>query len=109
MSLPHRGEVWLTDLGMEGKIRPSVIMNVAPNDLDRMLFTVVPHTTSTRGSRFECALDIRFLRPGAFNAQGLVTVPRPRLMQRLGTLNDRELHEVEHIVEAWLGLGRASV
>jgi mRNA interferase MazF len=94
---------------MEGKIRPCVIMSVAPNDLDRVLFTVVPHTTSPRGSRFECALAIRYLRPGAFNAQNLVTVTRPRLMQRLGVLTDRELRDVEGIVEAWLGLGRASV
>jgi hypothetical protein len=30
-------------------------------------------------------------------------------MQRLGTLNDRELRDIESIVEAWLGLSRASV
>jgi len=94
---------------MEGKIRPCVIMSVAPNDLDRVLFTVVPHTTSPRGSRFECPLAVRFLRQGAFNAQALVSVPRPRLMQRLGALNDRELRDVESIVQAWLGLSRASV
>jgi mRNA interferase MazF len=104
VSLPHRGEVWLADLGMEGKIRPCVIMSVPLNDFDRVLFTLVPHTTSPRGSRFECSLAVRFLRPGAFNAQGMVTVTRPQLMQRLGALNARELGDVERIVEAWLGL-----
>jgi mRNA interferase MazF len=88
---------------MEGKVRPCVIMSVPLNDFDRVLFTLVPHTTTLRGSRFECPLAIRFLRRGAFNAQGLVTVTRPQLMQRLGALNDRELRDVEGIVEAWLG------
>jgi mRNA interferase MazF len=94
---------------MEGKIRPCVIMSVPLNDFDLVLFTLVPHTTSARGSRFECPLAVRFLRPGAFNAQSMVTVTRPQLLQRLGALNDRELRNVESVVESWLGLDRASV
>ena len=104
MIFPNRGEVWLADLGMEGKIRPCLVMSVAPDDTDRVLFTVVPHTTSLRGSRYECAQHVRFLRPGAFNAQGLLTVTRPRLMHRLGTLSPVEIRDVEVAVGAWLGL-----
>ena len=107
MSVPHRGEVWLVDLGMEGKIRPCLVMSVEPDDTDRVLFTVVPHTTSLRGSRYECAQHVRFLRPGAFNAQGLLTVTRPRLMHRLGTLNTADFREVEISVGAWLGFASA--
>jgi mRNA interferase MazF len=45
---PTRGEVWLFDLGMEGKVRPALIVSVAYNDLDRALVTILPHTTSLR-------------------------------------------------------------
>jgi len=104
VSLPRRGEVWLVDMGMEGKVRPCLVLSVTAGDLDRALFTVVPHTTSLRGSRFECARDVRFLKAGAFEAQMLAPVPRPRFMQRLGTLTAPQLREVETAVAAWLGL-----
>jgi len=32
---PARGEVWLFDLGMEGKVRPALIVSVGYGDLDR--------------------------------------------------------------------------
>jgi mRNA interferase MazF len=104
VSLPYRGEVWLVDMGMEGKIRPCLVLSVTAADSDRALFTVVPHTTSLRGSRFECARHVRFLKPGAFDAQMLAPVPRPRFMHRLGTLNAPQLREVETAVADWLGL-----
>lgn len=47
---PARGEVWLFDLGMEGKVRPALVVSIAYGDLDRTLVTIVPHTTSLRGS-----------------------------------------------------------
>ena len=42
-----------------------------------------PHTTSTRGSRFEVQTNIKFLRPGAFDAQNLVTIPAIKLLRIL--------------------------
>ena len=50
---PVRGEVWLLDLGMVEKVRPALIVSVGYGDLDRALITVVPHTTSLRGSGYE--------------------------------------------------------
>ncbi|HEV7486016.1 MAG TPA: hypothetical protein VGQ65_10065 [Thermoanaerobaculia bacterium] len=47
---------------MEGKIRPCLVLSVAAGDSDRALFTVVPHTTSLRGSRFECVRHVSFLK-----------------------------------------------
>lgn len=86
MPHPDRGEVWLTDLGIAAKIRPCLILSVPPDPQDRVLFTVVPHTTAVRGSRFEVAVPKPFLKTGAFDAQGLVTVVRPRLQKKLGEL-----------------------
>ena len=99
-----RGEVWLTDLGMVAKIRPCLVLSVAPGPADRVLFTLVPHTTSVQGTAFETAVPVAFLRPGVFDAQGLVTVPRPRLIRRLGVLPPDGLASVEAVVRMWLGL-----
>lgn len=49
----NRGEVWLADLGFAGKIRPVLILSVAPGDEDRALVTYVIRTTSVRGTAYE--------------------------------------------------------
>jgi mRNA interferase MazF len=96
--------VWLTDLGMTAKVRPCLVLSVRPGPADRVLFTLVPHTTSVHGTAYEVAVSVPFLKPGAFDAQGLVTVPRPRLIRRLGLLSPAELAPVEAAVRSWLGL-----
>lgn len=104
MSDPKRGEVWLVDLGYVAKVRPCLVISVSPTAVDRDLVTLVPHTTSTRGSGFESRLVLPFLRPGRFDAQSIVTVPRVKLLRRLGGLNPCQLTEVEKAVIEWLGL-----
>ena len=86
MREPKRGEVWLVDLGMSAKVRPCLVLSVPIEEMDRALVTLVPHTTAVRASRFECALRVPFLREGAFDAQGIVTVPTVKLLRRLGQL-----------------------
>ena len=103
MTSPQRGEVWLVDLGLAAKVRP-LVLSVAVEDTDRALVTLVPHTTSLRGSRFEVPLPVRFLRPGGFDAQSLVTVPLAKLVRRLGRLDPQQRAAVERGVSAWLGL-----
>jgi mRNA interferase MazF len=71
---------------------------------DRALVTVVAHTTSPRGSRFEVAITTRFLRPGVFDAQNLVTIPHVTLLRKLGVLSPTQLAAVEAAVRTWLGL-----
>lgn len=104
MPLPSRGQVWLIDLGLVAKIRPALVLSVPFSDADGSLITLVPHTTSVRGSAFEAAVAVRFLKAGAFDAQGIVTVPPPRFMRFLGTLTPSELASVESVVVRWLGL-----
>lgn len=96
--------MWLVDLGLAAKVRPALILSVPAADTDRALVTLVPHTTSLRGSRFEVAIPVRFLRPGGFDTQSLVTVPFARLIRRLGALSNAQLSEIERSVCAWLGL-----
>ena len=100
-----RGEVWLVDLGMIAKVRPCLVLSIpADADNDRVLTTVVPHTTSTHGSRFEVASNVRFLKEGAFDAQNLVSIPTVKLIRRLGKLSDKKMSEVAATVKTWLDL-----
>ncbi|MCX7960627.1 MAG: type II toxin-antitoxin system PemK/MazF family toxin [Chloroflexota bacterium] len=108
MKTPLRGEVYMVDLGLAAKVRPCVVMSVPLEQSDRSLVTVVPHTTALRQSRFEVAVSPRFLKPGAFDAQGIVTVPTVRLMNRLGTLTTEEMRAVEKGVCSWLGINIAA-
>ena len=101
---PNRGEVWLVDLGMTAKVRPCLVLSIPALDQDRALVTVLAHTTSARGSRFEVDVKARFLRPGVFDAQSLVTIPHAKLMRKLGMLSATQLTIVEDAVRQWLGL-----
>lgn len=109
MAQAQRGEVWLVDLGYVAKVRPALVISVPAADADRSLVTLVPHTTSVRGSQFEVAVPVSFLKPGAFDAQALVTIPHAKLIRRLGVLQAAQLAPVELALMRWLGLGpRAS-
>ena len=104
MKSPQRGEVWLVDLGMTAKVRPAVVISIPAEESDRALVTLVPHTTSPRGSRFEVAVGVPFLRAGVFNAQNLVTIPHAKLVRTLGRLSGVQLGAVERAVCMWLGI-----
>ena len=104
MRAPRRGEVWLIDLGLAAKIRPCLVLGVPEEDEGRAHVSVIPHTTSLRGTRFEINVSARFLKTGAFDTQGIVTIPTVRLMRLLGTLSLEQLNEVRRGVCLWLGI-----
>ena len=104
MNSPNRGEVWLVDLGFAAKIRPCLILSISALDEDRALVTVVPHTTSPRGSRFEVEVKTGFLKKGVFDAQNLVTIPYAKLERKMGALTDDQMLDIEDAVCEWLGL-----
>lgn len=106
---PQQGEVRLVDLGMAAKVRPAVVFSVPAYDSDRALVTLVPHTTSVRGSRFEAVVPVSFLKAGAFDAQNLITIPHANLLRALGRLSSGPLASVEAPVRAWLGLPATEV
>ena len=98
----------MVDLGLAAKVRPCLVLSVPAEESDRSLVTLIPHTTTLRQSRFEVAVSVRFLRPGAFDAQGIVTVPTVRLMNRLGTLSAEQIQAVAKGVCSWLGINIAA-
>lgn len=104
MSSPNRGEVWLVDLGYVAKVRPCLVISIPALMADRALTTLVPHTTKPRGSRFEVVVNARFLKPGAFDVQNLITIPHAKLLRKLGELAPEDLSQVEDTLLFWLGI-----
>jgi mRNA interferase MazF len=100
---PVRGDVWLFDLGMAEKVRPALVISVAFGDADRALVTIVPHTTSLRGSQFEIPVSVSFLKAGAFVVQGVSTYPHVRAIRKLGALKPDQFRLVFAGVLRWLG------
>ncbi len=105
MPSPSRGSVWLVDLGYAAKIRPCLVLSVPPTAHERLLVSMIPHTTSLRGTQFEVAIQARFLSAsGAFDAQQIVTVPQIKLIRQLGDLQSAQVILVEDAVKRWLAL-----
>ncbi len=63
------GEIWLVDLGLAAKVRPAVILSDYPLGEELALLLIVPHTTSTRGTKWELNIQVPFLKPGVFHLQ----------------------------------------
>jgi len=102
MPSARRGEVWLVDLGMTAKVRPAVIFNTPFRDDERALYTIVPHTTALRGGRFEVAVNVPWLQPGAFDVQGLRNIPNSVFLRRLGVLNQSQMETILQAIKVWL-------
>lgn len=90
---PKTGEVWLADLGIAGKTRPVVIVSRNDPDPPRVLFVIVPFSTQNRRSDYEVDPGpLPFLNaPSVMNVQGILSVPRSRLLSRLGSLSSEQL------------------
>ena len=89
---------------MVAKVRPCLVISTPARVEDRALVTVVTHTTSPRGSRFEVAIKTRFLNTGVFDTQSLVTVSEAKFFRKLGDLQPDQLSAVEDAVRQWLKL-----
>ncbi len=97
----RRGEVWQVDLGLAAKSRPALVLGV-PTESSHQICTFVPHTTSPVGSEFEVKIAVSFLREGAFDAQGVGTVPTVKFQRKLGALSASQIRQVEDALLLWL-------
>ena len=79
------------------------MVSVNYGDLDRALVTIIPHTTSLRGSQFEVAIPVTFLKPGAFLVQNVATYPVVRAVRKLGVLRKDQVDVVGAGLLRWLG------
>ena len=94
MPAVNPGEVWMVDFGLAAKVRPALLLtgNPAVEELD--LVTVLLHTTSLRGNRWELSLPKSFLKPGAFHLQQIQSVSTVKLERKLGVLSEVEMNRV---------------
>ncbi len=68
------------------------------------MVTSVLRTTSVRGTQYEVPHLGRGMPTGAFDAQGIGSVPDVKLERRLGVVDAETLAKVEDAVRAWLAL-----
>jgi mRNA interferase MazF len=82
------------DFGLAAKVRPALLLtrNPAVEELD--LVTVILHTTSLRGSRWELSIPKPFLKPGAFHLQQILSVSTIKLERKPGVLTGDEMNRV---------------
>lgn len=104
--MPERGEVWLVDMGMVEKVRPALVLSGPCGANDRDIITVIPHTTTLRGSRFEIPIALPFLKPGAFVAQSPATLPSRRAEKLLGRMTELQVSQIEDALLDWLVIRR---
>jgi mRNA interferase MazF len=90
----NRGEVWRVDFGMAAKVRPALLLTGNPADDELDLVTVLLHTTSLRGNRWELSIPKPFLKPGAFHLQQIQSVSTVKLERKLGVLNETKMNQV---------------
>ena len=101
MARASRGEIWLIDLGLVQKTRPCLVLSIAFLDHERAVVSYVPRTTHLRQTRFEVPHQGRGFEPGAFDAQGVGSIPEVKLERRLGVLEPALLVKVEAALKSW--------
>jgi mRNA interferase MazF len=94
----------LDDFGMAAKVRPALLLTGTPSDDELDIVTVLLHTTTLRGNRWELSIPKPFLKPGAFHLQQVQTISTVKLERRLGTLTDGELKRARAALAQRLGL-----
>jgi mRNA interferase MazF len=104
MPAVNPGEIWMTDFGMAAKVRPALVLTSSPATDELDLVTLLLHTTSLRGNRWELNISKPFLRPGAFHLQQIQTVSTVKLERRLGLLTPEEMERVRRTLAKRLGI-----
>jgi len=94
MPAVNPGEVWMTDFGMAANVRPALVLTASPAADELDLVTLLLHTTSVRGNRWEMNIPKPFLKPGAFHLQQVQTVSTIKLERKLGSLTVDEMKRV---------------
>lgn len=98
------GEIWLVDFGIAAKVRPALLLTGNPTLEELDLVTVLLHTTSLRGNRWELSIPKPFLKPGAFHLQQLQSISTVKLERKLGALTDEEMNRVLDSLSERLGV-----
>src|SRR5438105_804069 len=102
MPQARAGEVWIVDLGLAAKVRPCLLLTDYPRDDELALITIMAHTNTLRGGRWEHSCPKPFLREGVYHLQQIQSVPVVKLMRKLGELAPNELAAIRQKLNARL-------
>ena len=94
---PKHGEVWLADMGMAAKTRPTVVLLADNVNAPRSLVIHVPITRQNRGSELDVPLGyLPFLDPDSVaNVQVIGALPTVRFEKRLGVVPAADLDAIK--------------
>lgn len=103
---PIPRELYLVDLGLVGKVRPTVIVSREDPHCPRSISICAPLTTQHRGTAYEVPVGkLRFLEKESWiNVQGLMSIGHERLLRRLGRINAGQLDAVKAALKFTLEL-----
>ena len=97
---PKVGEVYMLDLGFEGKVRPIVIMSREDPAAPRALSLFVPLTKESRGSQYEVAMPrVPWLKLQSYaNVQGIGAVGHHELTDRRGRFEAAVVSKIQDAI-----------
>jgi mRNA interferase MazF len=103
---PNPGEVYMVDMGYQGKIRPVIIVSRSDPDAPRALAVVVPLTTQNRGSRYEIPMPkVPWLRHASIaNVQALATYGYHEFLEKRGRFDQASMVAVKDAIRWALDL-----
>lgn len=97
---PKIGEVFIIDLGYEGKVRPVVVVSREDPDAPRALSIVVPLTSQFRGSRYEVKMPrVPWLNLQSFaNVQAINSAEHHELTNRRGKFDASVVKQIRESI-----------
>jgi mRNA interferase MazF len=97
---PKIGEVFVVDLGYEGKVRPVIIMSREDPDAPRAVALCVPLTSQNRGSRYEVIMPrISWLKLQSYaNVQAIGSVGFHELTDKRGRFEPAVVAKIKEAI-----------
>jgi len=97
--IPKVGEVFMIDLGAQGKVRPAVVISRQDAEVPWALSILVPLTKQSRGTKYEVTMPrVPWLKLQSYaNVLGLASVQHHELTDKRGVF---EASVVERIKDA---------
>ncbi len=104
--MPKVGDVFMLDLGFQGKTRPVVIVSREDADAPRALSVFVPLTKETRGGRYEVTLPrVPWLKFQSYaNVLGMGAVEWHELTDRRGRFDSTTVAKIKDAIRWMLDL-----
>ena len=104
--IPKLGEVWMVDMGIAGKVRPTVIVLDDAVSVGRTLIVHVPGTSQNRGTALDVPLGhLRFLTGDSVaNIQAIGSLPKTRFERKMGVLPSADLAKIKEAMRLAFGL-----